>query len=59
MKNLYYGGILVVVGTHAWMLATGRMPQSQVRGHALINLAASAAIAASFTKAAGLLRAGR
>lgn len=40
----YYSGISVVLASHAYILAYG-MPQSQVKLHAQINLAAGAAIA--------------
>lgn len=43
----YYIGILIVVGTHIYMLVSG-LPESQMMAHAWANLAASALLAYSW-----------
>lgn len=40
----YYIGILIVVGTHIYMLMGG-LPENQMMGHAWANLVASGLIA--------------
>lgn len=51
----YYLGILIVILTHAWMIWTNSMPQSAVRPHAYINLAAAFLIAFSWMSVKGMI----
>lgn len=47
MKNLgkisFWAGMIIVIGTHIYMLVAG-LPESQMMGHAIINLVAAALI---------------
>jgi hypothetical protein len=45
---LYLVGILIVIGSHVWLLRVGHMADNVVKSHSYLNLIASALIIAGW-----------
>jgi len=41
---LYLVGLIIVIGSHVWLLIKKKLPQNMVVGHAVINLVAAGLI---------------
>jgi len=38
---LYILGLIIIIGSHVWLLIKGSLPQNDVVGHAIANLVAA------------------
>ena len=39
-EYIFYGGLIIIIGTHGWMLVYG-MKQNEIVSHSIVNLIAA------------------